>query len=74
MKENVEMKMSIEDETKYRNAEACSICNEEFDKRLNAKHKVRDHCHRTGDYRGAAHSKCKINYFNNRYLPLPSTI
>ena len=37
---------------------------------LKAKHKVRDHCHRTGAYRGAAHSKCNINYFNNRYLPV----
>ena len=37
---------------------------------MNAKHKVRDHCHRTGNYRGAAHSKCNINYFNNRYLPV----
>ena len=41
-----------------------------FDKSLNAKHKVRDHCHRAGNYRGAAHSKCNINYFNNRYLPV----
>ena len=70
MKENVEMNMSIEDETAHRNAKTCSICNEAFDKNLNAKHKVRDHCHRTGNYRGAAHSKCNINYFNNRYLPV----
>ena len=32
--------------------------------------KVRDHDHRTGCYRGAAHSKCNINFFSNRYVPV----
>jgi hypothetical protein len=31
--------------------------------------KVRDHCHRTGCYRGAAHSACDLNYVFKRYLP-----
>ena len=34
------------------------------------KDKVRDHDHRTGKFRGAAHNKCNINYFNNRFLPV----
>ena len=34
------------------------------------KDKVRDHDHRTGKFRGAAHNKCNINYFSNRYLPI----
>ena len=32
--------------------------------------KVRDHDHRTGQYRGAAHCKCNLDYFANRYAPV----
>ena len=33
--------------------------------------KVRDHDHATGKkYRGAAHCKCNIKYFSNRYVPV----
>ena len=49
-------------------AELCYICNGEFSK---SNYKVRDHCHRTGKYRGAAHTRCNMNYTNNnRYLPV----
>ena len=32
--------------------------------------KVKGHDHRTGAYRGAAHQKCNMSYFSNRYLPV----
>ena len=38
----------------------CWICNEEFDDDV----KVRDHCHFTGRYRGAAHNSCNLKYGN----------
>ena len=32
--------------------------------------KVRDHCHYTGKYRGAAHSKCNLNYATTKTIPV----
>lgn len=31
---------------------------------------VRDHCHRTGKYRGAAHNSCNINYNYKKEIPV----
>jgi hypothetical protein len=59
--------MSRNNENDFRYSEKCYICNGEF---TNSNYKVRDHCHRTGKYRGAAHTRCNIKYFNNRYLPV----
>ena len=42
--------------------EICYICKKEFDTNDKKNYKVRDHCHYTGKYRGAAH-----NIFNLRY-------
>ncbi len=44
------------------------LCNEGIGEKGRAK--VRDHDHRTGEYRGACHNACNINYFQNRYLPV----
>ena len=42
----------------YKNATKCHICFKEF----KDKGKVRDHCHYTGLYRGAAHFGCNLRY------------
>ena len=50
--------MSAEEEEKFQVSNSCWICNKLFavgDK------KVRDHCHITGKYRGAAHFSCNAN-------------
>ena len=33
-------------------------------------HKVRDHCHYTGKYRGAAHNICNLRYKTPREIPV----
>ena len=59
------LRMTIEDEQKYQDSQNCWICNEE----LNA-NKVRDHCHVTGKFRGAAHDKCNLKLRMPRKLPI----
>ena len=52
---------------RFDKATKCWICNKEFkedDK------KVRDHCHFTGRYRGAAHNSCNLNYKKPKFTPV----
>jgi hypothetical protein len=67
MKKNCEMKLKKEDYQDFENASKCYLCKGDFDKN---NYKVRDHDHRTGKYRGACHTRCNINHFSNRYLPV----
>ena len=67
MKGNEEMVMTARDTEDFKDATCCGICKDPFKK---DDVKVRDHCHRTGKFRGATHQKCNINYFSNRYLPV----
>ena len=62
---NKKLKMTIEDENNYQNSQDCWICNEKLDK-----DKVRDHCHITGKYRGAAHSQCNLKLKIPKKLPI----
>ena len=51
--------MSRHDKHNGIDAEERYVCNGELTK---TKYKVRDHCHRTGNYRGAAHTTFNIKY------------
>ena len=55
---NEPMKISKEEEEEFKQASNCWICG----KLLNIQDKVRDHCHYTGRYRGAAHNICNLKY------------
>ena len=48
----------------------CYICEKEFDIKDKKHHKVRDHCHYTGKYRGAAHMICNLRYKIPKEIPI----
>ena len=50
----------------YKNATKCHICFKPF----GDKGKVRDHCHYSGIYRGAAHFRCNLRYKIPSYIPV----
>ena len=50
------MIFSLKDKDDFEKAKICWICQKEF----GSEKKVRDHCHFTGKYRGAAHVKCNL--------------
>ena len=55
----------------YNRARECHICFKRFGKNQDAAYrKVRDHCHYTGIYRGAAHSSCNLRYKIPNYIPV----
>ena len=56
---NKNLIMSAEEE-KFQSSNSWWICDKLFDVEDD---KVRDHCHITGKYRGAAHWSCNINLF-----------
>ena len=55
---NKEMVFTPEEEEQFNQASDCWICG----KKLNLEDRVRDHCHFTGRYRGAAHNRCNLKY------------
>ena len=55
---NKNLIMSAEENERFELTNICWICRKLFDV---ADQKLRDHCHITGKYRGAAHYFCNIN-------------
>ena len=51
------MIMTMHDKLVYDNSTLCHICNEEL-----GKDRVRDHCHLSDKFRGAAHEICNLKY------------
>ena len=53
----------------HANANKCFICEKPFGNDKNAI-KVRDHCHYTGKYRGAAHNPRNLHYKIPKSIPV----
>ena len=59
--------LTTKEEIDYNKLKICYICKKEFDKK---NYKVRDHCHYTGKYRGAAHNICNLRYKIPKEIPV----
>ena len=61
------MPLTYEENKSNKEQETCHVCEEKLcmdkdDENYKNKRKVKDHCHYTGKFRGAAYSKCNLNY------------
>ena len=59
------MRITRKEEGDFQKALVCHICENPLNN-----DKVRDHCHLTGKYRGAAHSQCNLNYKLPKFYPV----
>ena len=68
--------LTVEENKSYEKQKVCYTCKKEFSSDENDKdafklyHKVRDHCHYTGKFRGAAHSIFNLRYKTPKEIPV----
>ena len=68
--------LTNEEKESYENQKIFHMCEKEFcidednKKEFRKMQKVRDHCHYTGKYRGAAHSICNLRYKIPKEIPV----
>ena len=64
------MHLSEKEENDFKHARTCHICRDEFSEKHVKGHKVRDHCHFTGEFRGAAHNTCNLKMRTIKKIPV----
>ena len=70
--------LTHEENDSYKNQRVCHICKKEFifdidscnENRYMKYRRVKDHCHYTGKYRGAAHDICNLRYKTPKEVPI----
>ena len=65
VKEIVPMQLTPSEEQEYQQATYCQICREEL-----GVDRVRDHCHLTAKFKGAAHNACNLNFQFKGRIPI----
>ena len=65
LKTVVPINMSEQEEESFKNATVCYTCGLKL-----RNDRVRDHCHLTGKYRGAAHEKCNLRMRTPKFVPV----
>ena len=61
--------LTTEEKIYHNKQKICYICKKEFNNNDKKNYKVRDHCHYTGKYRGAAHNICNLRYKVPKVIP-----
>ena len=62
--------LTTEEKIYHNKQKICYICKKEFNNNEKKNYKVRDHCHYTGKYRGAAHNICNLRYKVPKEIPI----
>ena len=62
--------LTTEEKIYHNKQKICYICKKEFNNNDKKNYKVRDHCHYTGKYRGAAHNICNLRYTVPKEIPI----
>ena len=62
--------LTTEEKIYHNKQKICYICKKEFSNNEKKNYKVRDHCHYTGRYRGAAHNICNLRYKVPKEIPI----
>ena len=62
--------LTTEEKIYHTKQKICYICKKEFNNNEKKNYKVRDHCHYTGKYRGAAHNICNLRYKVPKEIPI----
>ncbi|XP_033744078.1 uncharacterized protein LOC117329956 [Pecten maximus] len=61
------MVLTPEEQIEFEKSNQCHICGKHFTEKSK---RVRDHCHLTGKFRGAAHDYCNLKYKYPQYVPV----
>ena len=62
--------LTTEEKIYHNKQKICYICKKEFNNNDKKNFKVRDHCHYTSKYRGAAHNICNLKYKVPKEIPI----